>query len=514
MEEQLDLPKQEKQILNQSIFYSFSLYLRMFFKLIGGIVVAKLLGPAAYGLKNAFDLAVDYQTYSDFGTFEAIQIHAPYHRGANDANQAERIMTTAFGVNMLLALTAGGILILASFYLRTTAWDTPYVDFLLFLGLIVITNKLKLFYLNKLKLDKKIYLLSQAEMLYGIAATILGIVLTYYYGLRGLFISLFLSDVIYLGYILAVEKKLPPMMISFPLFWKLMKVGLSINIVFFLITLLESVDRLVIITMLSEESLGFFGIATVAIGVVFTVPMAVESVTLPRLMEKLGKTQDINRIKNFLVDPTILMAYFLPFLLAALYFGIHLPIDYYLTQYAPSVNVVKILTLSLFFTATYTMPVSVCFGLNKQLNITGIIIPVILLNLLLNYVFIRIGWNIDGVAYGTGISYFVFSSVMIWYTLKQFQAKFKEVFNLLLLIYCPFCYLLVLTITLDHLWYATTTNLWNDLLTTAVRFVIFSILYSLIFILIRKHEAVTKLIENLPISEVFQEKLRMRFSQK
>jgi len=50
--------KKEKEIVSKSLFYSLSLYLRMFFKLIGGFFIAKFLGPSLYGLRNVFDLTM------------------------------------------------------------------------------------------------------------------------------------------------------------------------------------------------------------------------------------------------------------------------------------------------------------------------------------------------------------------------------------------------------------------------------------------------------------------------
>ena len=193
---------EERNILNRSAVYTFSLYFRMFFRLIGGILIAKFLGPASYGLRNAFDLALEYESYSDLGTFAAMNRTVPYYRGRQDEEQAERIEASVFSVNFLYALIIGIILVLVSFYLRTTNWDQRYVDFLFFLGLVIISTKVKDFYLTKLKLEKEFYLLSRAEMLYGFIGTGISVALVYYLGLRGLFIALFISDVITIGYIL------------------------------------------------------------------------------------------------------------------------------------------------------------------------------------------------------------------------------------------------------------------------------------------------------------------------
>jgi O-antigen/teichoic acid export membrane protein len=483
----------------------------MFFKLIGGVIIAKFLGPALYGVRNAFQLAIDYEAYSELGTFFAMSREVPYSRGEKNEQRADQIVTSTFGVNLIYALLVGFILVLVSFYLRTKHIDETYIDFVFFLGLIIITNKLKKFFYYKLIVDKKVFLLSRAEMIYGIMSTILCVILVYYLSFRGVLIGLFVADLIYLGYILINEKRFPVIRISLPLIWNLLKIGFPMMIVVFLLTLLRSADRLIIIAMLTEEDLGYFGIATVAIGIIITIPLAVNDVISPRLMEKLGKTKDIQGIKNYLIEPTILMAYFLPFLLATLYLSIHLPINYFLIQYSPSIDIVKILTLGLFFGAVYVMPVSICYAVNKQIKIIYIILPAVLFNFVINYLFIKVGWGVNGVALGSGITNFIFTSAITWFAFKQFQAKIREIIKFFLIVYFPFLYTLFLVFTIDNI-ELNVHNFFGDIVFTIIKLGLFSILYCLIFILIRKHSAITKLTNNVPFIQTISVKVKRHFS--
>lgn len=503
--------KEEKKILQQSTFYSFSIYFRMFFKLIGGVIIAKFLGPALYGVRNAFQLAIDYETYSEMGTFSAMAREVPYSRGEKNKEKANHIVSSVFGINLVYAITVGIVLVLVSFYMRSINWDETYVDFVFFLGLIIITNKLRKFYSYKLVIDKKVFLLSRAEIIYGFSSTVFCVALVFYLNFRGVLIGLFIADLLYIGYILLNEKKFPAIRVSFPLIREMLRIGFPMMVVVFLLTMLRSADRLIIIAMLTEEDLGYFGIAAVAIGIIITIPLAVNDVIMPRLMEKLGKTKNFQQIKNYLIEPTILMAYFLPFLLAILYLSIHIPINYFLTQYIPSIDIVKILTLGLFFSAVYVMPISICYAMNKQIKIIYIVLPSVVFNFAINYVFIRSGWGVNGVALGSGITNFVFTSAITWFAFRQFQTKLSEIVKYFLIVYVPFVYTLFLVLIIDNLNF-NFHGLGNDIIITLVKMGLFSILYSLIFLLIRKHSALTKLVNNVPFLHSLFGKAKRRFS--
>jgi len=306
---------EEEKILKKSIFYSFSLYVRMGIKILQGLFIAKFLGPSLYGLRNIFDLTIEYESYSDLGSLSAINRQIPYYRGRDELGNERLAEGSVFGINFIYALCVGILLIGVSFYLKRAQWDQKYTDFAFFLGLMIITNKIKYFYTTKLKYDNKFYLLSMAEMLYGFSAAALCVSLTYFYSFRGLLSGLFTADIVFIGYVLLKIKEIPSFRISFPLLRELIKIGFPIMVVGFLLTLMRSADRIVILAMLSEEALGYFSVATIATSIIVTVPSAIRQVTLPPMMEKLGRTNDIFRIKNYLIDPTVLIACSLPFLL-------------------------------------------------------------------------------------------------------------------------------------------------------------------------------------------------------
>lgn len=503
---------EESKILSHSVIFSITMYSCLLLGLLRGLIVAKLLGPAVYGIRNVFGMIMEFNSTSHLGTLFAMNREVPFYRGKGEEEKADLMISSTYWSNMFLALIVGAIFIIVSFYLRGGTWDNNYCDLLLFSGVLIIIGRLKEFYETKLKLENHFYLLSRIELFSKILGIISCIGLTYYFYLRGFFIGLVIGDLFFIVSALKNERRIPSLIVSFSIIKTLVKVGFPIMLGGIFLMLLNNADKIMIISMLSEKTLGYYGIAMIATSLIGIVPRAIYSVTLPPLMKKYGQTKDIYRIKNYFVEPTVIIAYLLPFLLASIYFGIHLPIQYFLIKYLPSIKIVKILTLGLFFSAIPTMAISVCYAIDKRINVVFLTIPSVALNFIINYSFIRFGMGPEGVALGTGISYFVFCSTLLWYTMKQYKSTFEEYIKFFLMIYAPFAYSLFLIITIDHLFSFSHDGFWTDLKFTIIMLIIFAIFYSAILFFIRKHSAFVKLIDNLKLSLPFFKKNQKLFT--
>jgi len=468
--------------------------------------MAKFLGPALFGLRNVFLLGLKYEATSDLGTYNAMVRDVPYYIGSEDEEKAERIMTSVFGVNILYALFSGSICILISLYLRAIHFNALYIDMVFFFGLFIISNKIKVFYSCKFIIEKKITVLSRLDVFSGFTNIIICIPLAYYFSFRGLLTGLLIVDLIYIGCIVILVRQRPSVRVSLPLVRELLKIGFPMTITLLSFTLLTSADRVIIITMLSKESLGYYGIATIVFYIIYSIPEAIHSIISPRFMELLGRHKDVHQIKHYFIEPTVLIAYFMPYLLAISYFSIHIPIEYFLVNYSTSINVVRILTPGFFFGAISILPLFICYALDKQVRTIFIALPMIVLNVTLNYLFVRLGLGINGVAIGTDISNFVFCTLMLWYTLRQFNVTSDEYVRFISLAYAPLLYAFILMYVIDNLLKFSTHGFWNDIALTTMKIAAFSFIYSLIFVFVKRNRAFIKLAENFPLKNIICKK--------
>ena len=488
---------EESKMLSQSAVFSFTLYIILLLGVLRGFLVAKFLGPALYGMRNLFGVFIDYNAYTHFGTLFAMNREVPHYRGRGEEKKAELMVASTFWANLCTVVVIATIFISISFYLRIQNYDQNHCDLLLFTGIIIITSRLVDFYSTKLKLENKFFLLSRIQLVSSSISIFSCIALTYYYSLRGFFIGHLIGDAIFVFSAVKVEKKFPPLIVSIPILQELVKVGAPILGAAILLMVLNSADKIMIVSLLSETALGYYGIAAIATSVIGTVPKAIYSVTLPRLMEKYGKTNDLFQIKNYFVEPTIFLAYFLPFLLSLIYLTIHIPIEYYLSRYIESIIIVKILALGLFFSALPVMATSICYAIKERMSVIYLTIPPLIINIVSNYTLIHLGYGLTGVAIGTALSYFTYCSSLLWYTMKKYKMNLGEHLKFYIIVYSPFLYSSILLIVLDQFVYFRHDSFWPDATFTFAKLLIFYALYCPILFFIRKQTAFAKFTTHL-----------------
>lgn len=223
-------------------------------------------------------------------------------------------------------------------------------------------------------------------------------------------------------------------------------------------------------------------------------------------MEKLGRTGDKHSIKHFFIEPMVLMAYSLPLLLACLHFAIHLPIAYFLTKYLQSIEIIKILILGYFFYAVASPALSISLAMNKQVKLMFLVIPVVGLNFLLNYIFIKSGWGLRGVAIGTSIAYFCYFCAIILFALSYMDESLKAYPKTIVVILIPIFYTVFLFWVIDTFIQLNHNTILSDIFVTTVKIGLFFILYSLVFLKIKNHPAFQKLFNNLSLIKHFKRK--------
>lgn len=489
-----------KKILKESIFLNAATYFFIAFRFLTGFFVARFLGPSLYGIRSLLGLVIEYQYFSHLGTFDAMRKDVPFYRGKGDTEKAEDIINNVFGINLLYSFFIFALLILTALYMYEMEFETVYVDFFTFLGFYTVCSKIRGFYNVKLAVDKRAHLLSRIKVLEALSYTTACVSLSYFFSLRGLLIGLLLSEITVLIFIHILIREIPSIRVFPGTIWKLLKVGFPIMVISLMFIMLRSIDRIIIAALLSKEMLGFFSVGTMLSGVIhFSTSDVVRTIIAPRMMETLGRTGSIKEIKHYFTEPATVIAYCMPFLIGLIFLGVDFLIHYFLPDYTPAIPVSKILVLSVNFLVLTMMPILVCVSLNKQLNMVLLIFIGILFNTVFVYSFIVMGYGLKGAAAGTGISYFILSLLSLWYALKQFHVKLGEYIRFFALIYVPFLYAFCLLLLIERLFPLKLSHFGADLFVTVWKEILFLIMFSMIFIFVRKNTAFKKLIHSLPI---------------
>jgi O-antigen/teichoic acid export membrane protein len=438
-------------LLTKSAAFSASMYISKCTDAIGGLLVAKFLGPTVYGLRNAFGLALRYEELTQLGTYLAVNRIAPYHRGRGDSDTEAEMRDSVFVANMAYATLACGIFLIAAFILSGYGADQAYVDLCFFFGVMTLTGRLLRFLHNELRIDKRMFSLSRVTILKSVLNAVAGPAMAFTFGLRGFLVALALTDVVSIAYLIFHQNVRPSVRrFRFAVIPEILRVGLPMTLVLTLGLLLRSSDRLVIIFVLSATALGYYGFAVMAVTIVTIIPTAIHNVTLAPIMELYGASQDRRRIGKYLVGPTLLMAYLLPLMISVLYFAIELPIAWWFSEYLESVVAIKLLIFSAYLQAIATPSGSVMFALDRQVQVAGLVLPLVLLSVGLNFAILLAGFGINGVAVGVCFVYVIYLLVMTIAAARQFDSTLRDYLRFIGMVIAPVVYSVCLVFAIEY----------------------------------------------------------------
>ena len=229
--------------------------------------------------------------------------------------------------------------------------------------------------------------------------------------------------------------------ICFKRLGELIKYGFPLLVTGFLGQILRTLDTIMIAKMLGVTLVGYYSVGLMAKGYLYGLSNNLGIVTMPHMQEVYGKSQNPEDIKKFVTHSTEAISYLLAPFLGFIYIVAPLLIKQFLPQYIPGILALQILLLDTYFRSCSPQSQQFIVSIGKQARIIPISIIAICVNVLFNYIFIKIGWGIYGVALGTSIASFLAFVATLFYAMKHFTNT-KEIIIFLLRIIFPMVYIL------------------------------------------------------------------------
>jgi O-antigen/teichoic acid export membrane protein len=242
-----------------------------------------------------------------------------------------------------------------------------------------------------------------------------------------------------------------------------------------------------IISFLNAKQLGYYAVAFPFFTLLTRTTHSISYIVYPKMLEAYGSSLgEIGSTKRYFEIPSKLNACLVAFGIGLLFLSVKYIFFYLLPQYMEAIPVARILSFAIYFSSLRMLANRVLIT-QKSYKILFIFYAVaILANILLNFMLIKMGYGIKGVAAATGISYVISCSLSLHYTLSQFyKGLFKIMVNQIKL-YWPIFYvgLILLSITKIKFFHVDVIRgLSTDILQLAINLFVFSLLTIPLFIL-------------------------------
>jgi O-antigen/teichoic acid export membrane protein len=238
--------------------------------------------------------------------------------------------------------------------------------------------------------------------------------------------------------------------------------------------------------MLGLTFVGYYSLAIMGKNYATGMSSHIGVVSVPKILGEYGKRENLDDIKKFVIVPTKIIAYLMAPFLALIFFATPLVVEEVLPKFIPGILSLQILLISVFFSTCFSQTTQFLIAINKKGKLVVFSMLGILLNIILNYVFIKKGYGIYGVAWGTSLtSFFIFLTVQ-YYAMGQFE-KFKGICSFFISLLIPFVYILCSVLLIEYL--ICMQNLYVE---TLFKIMILSIIAIPLFIYIDKNTGVLK----------------------
>ena len=365
--------------------------------IVKSFVIARLLGPAGNGLWQHFMLVFEYSQFAGFGVLEGLSKQLGHRIGSGDERAVNEARTTGMG---------GVCLVAAVLWIAFVIWALPrWEDLhpadrwgLPIVGLMVTLELVTNVYRSLLRAYSRIHVISSVAVAFALSNLILALILLPGLKILGALVAWVVTRAITTVWLVHKSgyRILPA--------WNpaVLKVLVITGFPIFLLNLTKlatrNIDRVLVDTVLDKADLGIYGLAVTVASLIRYAADAVGFVIYPIFLRKYGQTRDPRALAEQLVQPTMFLSVLVPAALGLSYLVLHLPILWLLPEFVASIEIFRLLTVSIVFSSLAILPSFYLIAIDRQrwLVVVGMLTAVF--NYLVGFQWIEQGWGLAGVA--------------------------------------------------------------------------------------------------------------------
>ena len=386
------------------------------------------------------NVLVGYGANAHLGLLHGMNKLVPALRGKGEIERLASVKDSVFWFNILLGAVAAFITFLASYTVSSL-----YAGGLRIVSLIIFVQMLFTYLFCILRADGKFGLVSSGIAVSSGFSAVLVILFSYLHPnpVLGALLGLLISNIIVVlywlisaGYTFAYKVSYEDIKSSFYL-------GIPLIILGIVDMCLFSADRWVVAAKLGPESLGYYAIAIMAVNILGLASVSLSNVLFPHMVEKFAENNNTVGTGNLLLKPLNAIASAIIIVIFFALMALPIVIKVFIPKYLPSIPLLEILLPAAFFSSLAAIAGTYIISINKQAILVAVQLLALVFALSLDLYFVKSGYGIIGVAYGTFLGYTIsglcYAGISVFYATND---KMKSIFLILRLI-APFCAMLL-----------------------------------------------------------------------
>lgn len=435
------------------------------------VFVKAHVNPYEYGIYSSCLILQTYLSYLQFGCLNAFNRDYPQLVGAQKNKEAEAYRNTVFTF-LLLSFFIVSVLLCVLLLLvgKKRELNEKYTYGLILCTILTAVTIIENFGNYRIRIDRGFKYIS-IVMFFELLPIIGGIWLIPIIGYYAIYITSLSS--VSLGIVLYLRRAYWD--IKFRIDKKLLKEiivsGMPLLINGFIWTVVNSIDKFVILGFISTEALGIYGIAQNAFTYMVLIPSAISQLFYVMMGKEYGKTKSIRALTRVSVKFTAILAVITSFLALLAYYCLPMLVGWAMPDYLGGVPSAQILILGLSVYAATLINGNILTILKQNRVILRVSVYMCAFNLLCSIGFIAVfGKKIECVAMGTAVSYMINSIIVIYQVQKYTECRWEELFKVSVM---PVCFTLLPGYMIYHLPVNKLMGLAGSILSAIVFYLLF-----------------------------------------
>ncbi|PIE71383.1 MAG: hypothetical protein CSA22_02420 [Deltaproteobacteria bacterium] len=410
---------------NSLAVYTFSNFFFQGSRFIAQLFLAKILGPAAFGIWITLQVVLNYALSAHLGVLDASNRSIPIHIGAGNTTAACTDARFSMGSALSLSsVAAAGVLAVACIGFPDPRLTAAYV----MIAAIIILQQLYQQYHFTLAAFQSFRVISYGQILLGACQIVFLPLFAWKLDLIGLIAGYLISFTCALGAVIYLTDLRFSPAFNWAATIRMIRKGAPIMLSSLMFNLMSTIDRLFIVRYYGAESLGHYSLSIIVSGALMILPMSVIQVFYPRMCQVFGESKNFKTTFLPALQSIRLLLVCMPLLIMGCALFMPPLVRLLLVQYVPGIPAMYISLAGIS---------SLCFAvaLTTYLNTIGahyvyllIQAATIVIGAVLNRISIAFQMHIEGIAVATACAYLFFlvamTGVSLYLRVKGSRSRF------------------------------------------------------------------------------------------
>lgn len=332
---------QKKNILNAGMMYLPTQAIILVMSLVKGLILPKLLIPDDYGFLSIIFLVIAYSKVANLGVLNAFDREYPKMLGNdNYCQDKESYRDTCFSLFLINNFIYSTGVIVYSYWKYYD--DLSYFIIFLLISIGILFDNINEFVVDIYRGHRNFFMVSINRISVNIFGVLSIVILTYFWGITGSVISLFITNIFTLYFFINIKDK-PRFSLNLSLLKSIYKLSFQLFVVLMLSILISSIDRIYVAKFYTSKDIGLYSIAQSMSGVILMAFTSATYVIYPYLLSYYAQNSNLLNFQKYYKKLGLIYTCFTPLLLSVVYFFLTVFIPWYLPAYQKSLQFLPLL---------------------------------------------------------------------------------------------------------------------------------------------------------------------------